>query len=85
MTPTARDVGHTTEPSPTDGAIDMVTPELETAQSKLVYVTIAATGETTVDDLAATLGMQKIALLDVCSTLSDRGLVEQRDGRYVPT
>lgn len=57
--------------------------ELDTAQAKLVYVTVAAATGATADDLADALDMKKIALFGVLSTLSNRGLIEQRNGEYV--
>jgi hypothetical protein len=52
---------------------------LESPQGKLVYVYLAATREATVDALAADLGMRKLGLLTVLSTLEANGYVE-RDG-----
>lgn len=58
--------------------------ELDTAQSKLVYLTVHSATGATVDELSEALGMKKITLLGVLSTLSEENLVERRDGTYVP-
>lgn len=65
--------------------LESVPETLDTAQSKLVYITIRSAGRATVEDLSAALNMQKITLLDVLSTLTDRNLIERKNGRYAPT
>lgn len=61
------------EPTPT------VPSTIESAQSKLVYVYLAATREATVDELADALGMRKLGLFTVLSTLETHGYVERDD------
>jgi Mn-dependent DtxR family transcriptional regulator len=58
--------------------------ELDSAQSKLVYVTLEATGGATASDLSQLLNMQKLSVLSVCSALSSEGLIEQPGAEYVP-
>lgn len=69
----------------TGATIPPVPATLETAQSKLVYVTLRSGNGMTVDELAGALGMKKIALFDVLSTLDERDLVDCRNGEYVLT
>lgn len=52
---------------------------IESAQSKLVYVYLAAKREATIDELADALEMRKLGLFTVISTLEAHGCVE-RDG-----
>ncbi|WP_331232329.1 TrmB family transcriptional regulator [Natronorarus salvus] len=63
----------------TEVAIDDLPTELESSGSKLVYLYLDLTGDATINELEATLGMRKLALYPVLDTLSAAGLVE-RDG-----
>ena len=57
----------------------------ETVQSpraKLVYLYLATGGSATVGELKAGLAMTKLTLYSVLRTLSERGLVERKRGRY---
>ncbi|MDF9747426.1 MarR family transcriptional regulator [Natrinema salsiterrestre] len=58
--------------------------ELDSAQSKLVYLTLEATGGATTDDLSQLLNMQKLSILSVCASLSSEGLIERPGAEYVP-
>lgn len=64
---------------------DQISPlpsELDSAQGKLVYLYLEATGGTTVSDLNQTLSMQKMAILSVLNSLESQGLIEKRDSEY---
>ena len=56
--------------------------EIDSAQGKLVYLTLEVTGEATVTDLNRTLNMRKISILSVLSSLSSQGLIERTDAGY---
>lgn len=58
--------------------------ELDSAQAKLVYLYLDATGGTTVADLKETLSMQKMAILSVLRSLSKQNLVEKDGSTYAP-
>jgi predicted transcriptional regulator len=59
--------------------------ELSATESKLVYLFVATADGATVDDLQSSLGLTRLTLFPVLDTLSERGLVEQTDGTYVPS
>ncbi|WP_265107937.1 helix-turn-helix domain-containing protein [Halosolutus halophilus] len=63
--------------------IEPVPDDLDSAQAKLVYLYLAATGGSTVEDLSRTLAMKKISVLSLLNALSSGGYVEQRDESYV--
>ena len=63
--------------------IEPVPDQLESAQAKLVYLCLEATGGATVDDLGELLAMKKLSILSILNTLSGTGLVEQRGDEYV--
>ncbi|MFC6769032.1 MarR family transcriptional regulator [Natrinema soli] len=69
---------------PTDRYSPLPT-ELDSAQSKLVYVTLEATGGATTGDLSRLLNMQKLTILSVLSSLSSQGLIEETGSAYVVT
>ena len=54
--------------------------DIRSPQAKLVYHSLDAVGEATVDDLADRLNEKKITLLEVLDSLDERGHVE-RSGR----
>jgi DNA-binding MarR family transcriptional regulator len=58
--------------------------DLTSPQSKLVYHSLDVAGPGTVGDLARRLCLKKITLLDVLSSLQERGHVECRDGEFRP-
>jgi DNA-binding MarR family transcriptional regulator len=58
--------------------------DLASPQSKLVYHSLDAAGPASVADLADRLCLKKITLLDVLSSLQERGHVECRDGEFCP-
>ncbi|MXV63279.1 MarR family transcriptional regulator [Natronorubrum sp. JWXQ-INN-674] len=64
--------------------ISQLPTDLASPQGKLVYLYLEATGGATVDELGQVLTMKKIAILSVCNSLSSQGLIEKRDGEYVP-
>ncbi|WP_227015150.1 helix-turn-helix domain-containing protein [Natronorubrum aibiense] len=68
-----------------DSAIDTVPDTLDSAQAKLVYIYLEATGGATVEELGATLSMQKLSILSILNTLSSAGFVEQDGDEYVVT
>ncbi|GAB6860806.1 MarR family transcriptional regulator [Haloplanus litoreus] len=59
--------------------------ELSSAESKLVYVFLAATDGATVEELHEALGLRKITLFPVLSTLSGYDVVAREGARYVPS
>ena len=61
---------------------DPVPEELDSPQSKLVYLYLEATGSATVDDLNQTLAMKKITILSILSSLSSEDLVEKDGDAY---
>ena len=67
-----------------DAGITELPTELNSPQGKLVYLYLEATDGATVDELGAVLAMKKIAILSVLNSLSSQGLIEKRDGAYVP-
>lgn len=56
--------------------------ELDSAQAKLVYLYLSASGDATVEELQGDLEMSKLALYSVLRTLRSRGLVQRETGRY---
>ncbi|GAB3664854.1 helix-turn-helix domain-containing protein [Halopiger thermotolerans] len=65
--------------------IEPVPDEIESAQAKLVYVYLAATGSATVDELRETLALKKVTLLSVLRSLMRIGVVEKDGSTYVVT
>ncbi len=64
-------------------AIDV--PEgLTAAESKLVYVFLAASDGATIDELTDALEISKISLFPVLRTLIERGVVARDGSAYVP-
>ncbi|WP_226482433.1 MarR family transcriptional regulator [Natrinema amylolyticum] len=63
--------------------IDPLPTELDSAQSKLVYLTLEATDGATVGDLSGLLDMQKLSILSVLSSLESEGLIERTGSEYV--
>ncbi|XVH30998.1 TrmB family transcriptional regulator [Haloferacaceae archaeon DSL9] len=62
--------------------LDSLPGELDSAQSKLVYLYLQSSESATVDELRAALGMKCIALFPTLETLTEHGLVEQHGERY---
>lgn len=56
--------------------------EIESANSKLVYLYLHTAGEATVEELQSSLGMKQLALFPVLDTLSGEGLVAREGERY---
>ncbi|WP_222920303.1 helix-turn-helix domain-containing protein [Natrinema sp. SYSU A 869] len=72
------------EDAQTTDRIERLPTELDSAQSKLVYLTIEATGRATVADLSTLLNMQKLSILSVLSSIESEGLIERTGSEYVP-
>lgn len=68
----------------TDRGID-VPNDLASAESKLVYLFLTATGGATVEELHAALDIRKISLYPVLRTLTDRGVVTRDGSTYAPS
>ncbi|ELY39229.1 MarR family transcriptional regulator [Natronorubrum tibetense] len=66
-------------------AIEPVPDELDSAQAKLVYVFLEATGGATVEELGETLALKKLSILRILNALSSDGLVDRRANEYVVT
>lgn len=64
------------------GELATVPESLESPTAKLVYLALDGADRATADDLADSLGMQKLALFSVLGTLEGRGLVESDGHRY---
>lgn len=74
----------TQQPQSTTG-IDSVPSDLDSPQAKLVYLYLATTDGSTVDDISQSLAMKKISVLSLLSTLRSADHVTERDQRYVVT
>ena len=64
-------------------AIEPVPDELDSAQAKLVYVFLEATGGATVEELGEMLALKTLSVLSILNTLSSDGFVDQRGEQYV--
>lgn len=58
--------------------------ELNSPRAKLVYLYVAVSGETTVDDVQEALDLQKITLFGILDTLTSQGVVEKSGDRVAP-
>lgn len=65
--------------------IEPIPDDLDSAQAKLVYLCLAVTGGSTVEELREVLSLKKITILSLLDTLSTAGHVDTREGRYVVT
>lgn len=63
--------------------IDTIPETIQSAQAKLVYLFLEATGGATADDLSDVLAMKKISVLSVLRSLTTQGLVEADGSTYV--
>ena len=59
--------------------LDQLPAELDSSNSKLVYLYLSTAGKATVGDLQSTLGMKQLALFPILQTLEGKDLIE-RDG-----
>jgi MarR family transcriptional regulator, organic hydroperoxide resistance regulator len=55
----------------------------ETSGAKLVYLYLDLTGEATIDELQAALGMRKVTLYSLLQTLTATDLVDREGTEYV--
>jgi predicted transcriptional regulator len=55
---------------------------VQSPRAKLVCLYLATGGSASVPELQSALEMTKLTLYSVLRTLSERGLVEEREGRY---
>ena len=60
----------------TSQQVESLPANLSSPHSKLVYLYLEVTGETTLDELAGALSMQKIDVLSVVRSLADDDLIE---------
>jgi hypothetical protein len=65
----------TSTPPPVQN-VERVPNDLHSASCKLVFLYLAVAGEATVSEMAASLGMQKLALFSILDTLESKGHVE---------
>ena len=73
--------GHAADSNANDGfEIDPLPSTMETTGPKLVYLYLQVVEETTIDDLAGTLGMKLLTLYPMLRSLEADGLVV-RDGK----
>ncbi|WP_408959886.1 MarR family transcriptional regulator [Natrinema sp. 74] len=56
--------------------------ELTSPKTKLVYVTVRVTEETTVNRLQNYLGLPKLTLLPILRSLVSQGYVQRTEGTY---
>ncbi|WP_126665062.1 MarR family transcriptional regulator [Haloterrigena salifodinae] len=63
--------------------IEPIPEELDSAQAKLVFLCLEATGGATVDDLGDLLAMKKLSILSLLNELSSENLIERRGEEYV--
>jgi len=63
--------------------LDPVPDDLESARSKLVYLTLKASGGATAQELGDLLSMKQINILSVLNSLSSSGYIEQSESEYV--
>ena len=77
MSPAELTQKQTTATEPT--TIDQMPAELDSSNSKLVYLYLETVEEATISELQSTLDMQQLALFPTLDTLEGEGLIE-RDG-----
>jgi predicted transcriptional regulator len=58
--------------------------EFTSPRTKLVYLYLVSTGETTVDELNTALDVSKLTLLPILQSLAAEGLVQRTEGGYAP-
>ena len=66
-----------------ESRIEPIPDELDSAQAKLVFLCLEATGGATVDDLGDLLAMKKLSILSLLNELSSENLIERRGEEYV--
>jgi predicted transcriptional regulator len=70
--------------APTTRSTDVDVPDdLRSAESKLVYLFLTASGGATIDELQSALGLRKISLFPVLDGLSNREYVARDGAQYV--
>jgi DNA-binding MarR family transcriptional regulator len=74
---------NTTRPSPRTLEQFDLPKDLSAPESKLVYMAVAVAEGATVDDLQASLDLNKITLFPVLDTLAERGLIDREGSEYV--
>ncbi|MFU8866714.1 helix-turn-helix domain-containing protein [Natronococcus sp.] len=57
--------------------------DLGSPQAKLVYLALLEAGEATANDLQQLLGLSKLTLLPILSSLVAEGYAQRREGTYV--
>lgn len=57
--------------------------DVKSPRGKLVYLYLDTAGEATLDELEDGLDLPRLTLYGVLKTLRERGLVDEKDGRYV--
>lgn len=70
---------------PADPESVSVPPELTSDGTKLVYLYLRVTGESTLDELNQSLEMKTISLLPILNTLESKELVNREGNIYLPT
>jgi len=78
--------------TPTPGQYDPIAPEsvsvpaeLSSDGTKLVYLYLQVSGESTLEELNQSLEMKTISLLPILNTLQSKELVDRQDNSYLPT
>ncbi len=59
--------------------------DLSSDGTKLVYLYLQVSGESTLDELNRSLEMKTISLLPILNTLQSKELVDRQDNYYLPT
>ena len=70
---------------PVDPESVSVPSELSSEGTKLVYIYLQLSGESTVEELNRSLEMKTISLLPILKTLQSKELVDRQDEYYLPT
>ena len=65
-------------------SVATVPEELESAQAKLVYLSLKTADGASVDELRSSVGLSKLTLHSILKTLGSRGIVREQDGTYYP-
>ena len=58
--------------------------DLDSAEAKLVYLSLKTAGGASVDELRENVGLNKLTLHSILRTLQERGTVREDDGIFRP-
>jgi predicted transcriptional regulator len=74
-----------TTTAPDTETSDVIPAAIDADSTKLVYLFLDVHGESTVSDIATSLGMTKLSLFSILDTLAGKGLVEGDGHEYRTT